>query len=159
MGIPGWCHIWSWTLVPGCLPVSAVTLCPRLQFLSNATLAWSAGLGCVSSWQLIFSGQLVGMGLRGCAQSHKTPRLSLHGHHISSWCVWIAAALLIGQQSFFFFKGKFYSFFFLNFIYFWLRWVFVAACRFSLVAASGGLLVAVCGLLIAVASLVVEHGL
>ena len=36
-------------------------------------------------------------------------------------------------------------------IYFWLRWVFVAARRFSLVA--------VCGPLIAVASLVVEHGL
>ena len=27
---------------------------------------------------------------------------------------------------------------FLNFIYFWLRWVFVAACRLSLVVASGG---------------------
>ena len=36
-----------------------------------------------------------------------------------------------------------------NFIYFWLRWVFVAARGFSLVAASG--------LLTAVASLVVEH--
>ena len=53
------------------------------------------------------------------------------------------------------------SFFFLfNFIYFWLRWVFVAVRGFSLAAASRGpLLVAVCGLLIAVASLVVEHGL
>ena len=38
-----------------------------------------------------------------------------------------------------------------HFIYFWLSWVFVAARRLSLVAASG--------LLIAVASLVVEHGL
>ena len=37
------------------------------------------------------------------------------------------------------------------FIYFWLRWVFVAAHGLSLVAVSG--------LLIAVASLVVEHGL
>ena len=48
----------------------------------------------------------------------------------------------------------------LLFIYFWLHWVFVAACGLSSVAASGGLLfVAVHGLLIAVASLVVEHGL
>ena len=35
--------------------------------------------------------------------------------------------------------------------FFWLRWVFVAAHRLSLVAASG--------LLIAVASLIAEHGL
>ena len=47
------------------------------------------------------------------------------------------------------------------FIYlFWLCWVFVAARRLSLVAASWGLLfVAVRGLLIVVASLVAEHGL
>ena len=47
------------------------------------------------------------------------------------------------------------------FIYFWLRWVFVAACRLSLVAESGGglLFVAVHRLLIAVASLVAEHRL
>ena len=45
-------------------------------------------------------------------------------------------------------------------IYFWLRWVFVAVCRLSLVASSGGLLfVVVHGLLMAVASLVAEHGL
>ena len=36
-------------------------------------------------------------------------------------------------------------------MYVWLRWVFVAVSRLSLVAASG--------LLIAVASLVAEHGL
>ena len=43
---------------------------------------------------------------------------------------------------------------------FWLRWVFIAVHRLSLVAARGGLLfIAVRGLLIAVASLVVEHGL
>ena len=42
--------------------------------------------------------------------------------------------------------------FFLNFtLYFWLRWVFIAARRLSLVA--------VCQLLIAVASLVVDHRL
>ena len=53
-----------------------------------------------------------------------------------------------------------YSFFFINlFIYFWLRWVFVAAHGLSLVAASGGYSAAVRGLLIAVASLVAEHGL
>ena len=45
------------------------------------------------------------------------------------------------------------------FIYFWLRWVFVAARGLSLVAASGGYSVAVRGLLITVASLVAEHGL
>ena len=46
------------------------------------------------------------------------------------------------------------------FIYFWLRWVFVAAGGLSLAVASGGLLfVAVHGLLIVVASLVAEHGL
>lgn len=57
-------------------------------------------------------------------------------------------------------NGKRIFFFnaFLNyFIYFWLPWVFVAACGFSLVAASGGYsLVAVRGLL-AVASLVVAR--
>ena len=56
------------------------------------------------------------------------------------------------------------SFYFLKiFIYlfiFWLCWVFVAARRLSLVAASGGLcFFVVCGLLIAGASLVAEHGL
>ena len=49
---------------------------------------------------------------------------------------------------------------FILFIYFWLRWVFVAACGLSLLAASGGLLfVAVHWPLIEVASLVAEHGL
>ena len=48
----------------------------------------------------------------------------------------------------------------LFYFYFWLLWVFVAACGLSLVAASGGqLFVVVRGLLIAVASLVAEHGL
>ena len=46
------------------------------------------------------------------------------------------------------------------FIYFWLHWVFVAACRLSLVAASGGFFFdSVCGPLTAVASLAAEHGL
>ena len=50
----------------------------------------------------------------------------------------------------------FYYLFIYLFIYFWLHWIFVAAHRLSLVAASGGELLfsAVCGLLIAVASLV-----
>ena len=44
-------------------------------------------------------------------------------------------------------------------IYFWLPWVFVAALRLSLIAASRGYsLVAVCGLLIVVTSLL-EHRL
>ena len=50
----------------------------------------------------------------------------------------------------------------LFFIYFlfWQRWVFVAACGLSLVAASGGYsFIVVCRLLIVVASLVAEHGL
>ena len=44
---------------------------------------------------------------------------------------------LMGQKLFFFliFKKIFY---FYLFIYFWLRWVFVAACGLSLVAVSGG---------------------
>ena len=45
-------------------------------------------------------------------------------------------------------------------IYFWLRWVFVAAQGFLSSCSKQGLLfVAVRGLRIAVASLVVEHGL
>ena len=45
------------------------------------------------------------------------------------------------------------------FFYFCLRWVFVAACGLSLVAASGAdSQVAVCRLLTAVASPVEEHG-
>ena len=45
-------------------------------------------------------------------------------------------------------------------IYFWLHWVFVAACRLSLVALGRGYsLVVGQGLLIAVASLVSGHGL
>ena len=52
----------------------------------------------------------------------------------------------------------FLSFFFISlFIYFWLHWVFVAACGLSLVVWL--LFVVVRGLLIAVASLVAEHGL
>ena len=48
---------------------------------------------------------------------------------------------------------------FLNNIYFWLCWIFVATHRLSLVVASRGYsLVVVCRLLIAVAS-VAEHGL
>ena len=54
--------------------------------------------------------------------------------------------------------------FFFNFIYlftyFWLRGVFVAACRLSLVAERGGLVfIVVRRLLIAAASLVAGHGL
>ena len=48
---------------------------------------------------------------------------------------------------------------FILFIYFWLRWVFVAAWAFSSCGEQGLLFVAVHGLLIAVASLVAEHGL
>ena len=33
---------------------------------------------------------------------------------------------------------SFFKFIYLSFIYFWLRWVFVAARRLSLVAVSGG---------------------
>ena len=44
------------------------------------------------------------------------------------------------------------------FIYFWLRWVFVAVQGFSFVVASVGyFLVAACQLLIAVASLVAQE--
>ena len=54
----------------------------------------------------------------------------------------------------YFFKNKFYLF-----IYFWLRWIFIAVCGFSLVAVSGGYSSLQRGLLITVASLVAEHGL
>ena len=48
----------------------------------------------------------------------------------------------------------------INFIYFWLYWVFTAACGlFSSCSEQGLLFVVVRGLLIAVASLVAEHGL
>ena len=51
-------------------------------------------------------------------------------------------------------------FFLFCFLFFWLHWVFVAACGLSLFVASRGLLfIAGRGLLIAVASLVVECGL
>ena len=53
-----------------------------------------------------------------------------------------------------------HSFFKNLFIYFGLRWVFVAACELHSSCGKGGLLfIAVHRLLIAVASLVVEHGL
>ena len=46
------------------------------------------------------------------------------------------------------------------FIYFWLHWVFVAACGlFSSCDERGLLFIAVHDLLIAVVSIVVEHGL
>ena len=62
----------------------------------------------------------------------------------------------ISHQTFFFY----YKCIIYLFIYFWLRWVFVAAHGLSLVAVSGGLLfAAVRRLLVAVASLVAEHGL
>ena len=46
------------------------------------------------------------------------------------------------------------------FFFFWLHWVFIAECKFSLVAVCEGCsLVAVCGLLLLMASLVAEDGL
>ena len=45
------------------------------------------------------------------------------------------------------------------FMYCCLCWVFIAACRLSLVVASGDYSLVVPGLLIAMASLVSEHGL
>ena len=51
-----------------------------------------------------------------------------------SGVVWFTCALCVYSSTLsFFFFFKFYLF-----IYFWLRWVFVAACWLSLVAASGG---------------------
>ena len=56
--------------------------------------------------------------------------------------------------------GGFFFLKFILFVYFWLRWVFVAAHGLSLVAVEWGLLfVAVDRLLIAVASLVAENRL
>ena len=60
-----------------------------------------------------------------------------------------------GPENLFFFFFPIHSF-----IYFWLCWVFIAACSLSLVVVSGGYsLVMVLGLLIVVASLVSVHGL
>ena len=60
------------------------------------------------------------------------------------------------MASFSFLKNKFIHLF----IYFWLRWVFVAARGlFSSCSERGLLFVVVRGLLFAVASLVAEHGL
>ena len=54
----------------------------------------------------------------------------------------------------------FFSLFKILFIFFWLHWVFIAACRlFSSCGVQGLLFVAVHGLLISVASLVSEHRL
>ena len=52
---------------------------------------------------------------------------------------------------------NFCDFFFSDFVYFWLCWVFVAARM--LCGEHRYFLVAVCGFLIAVASLIAEHGL
>ena len=68
-----------------------------------------------------------------------------------------------GSQIFldFFFLSKNYGDFlkFYLFIYFWLCWIFVAAHRLSLVAASGATLHCGARASTAVASLVAEHGL
>ena len=54
----------------------------------------------------------------------------------------------------------FQDFYFFIFRIFWLRWIVLAACRFTLVAASRGYsLTAVHGFLVSVVSLVVEHQL
>ena len=54
----------------------------------------------------------------------------------------------------------FFFLIYLLFIYFWLRWVFVAAYSLSLVAVSGGHFLAVVReLLVAAASLAAEHAL
>ena len=55
---------------------------------------------------------------------------------------------------------SFFNFnFFLRFIYFCLGWVFVAACRLSLVVVSGGYSKLQCGLFISVVFLVEKHRL
>ena len=48
---------------------------------------------------------------------------------------------------------------FILFIYFWLRWVFIAVRAFSSYSKWGPLFIVVRGLLIAAASLVAEHRL
>ena len=58
----------------------------------------------------------------------------------------------------FFFANFLFLITYFNFIYFWLHWVFIAACGLSLAVVSGGCsLVMALGLLIAVASLVAGH--
>ena len=53
----------------------------------------------------------------------------------------------------------FYFYKFILFIYFWLRWVFVAMCGLSLVAASGGYSLLRCAGLSQSQPLVAEHKL
>ena len=73
------------------------------------------------------------------------PRPSFFSRSLGSW-----------PGCFFFLINLFYYLF----IYFWLRWVFVAVHGLSPVAVSWGLLfVVVRGLLVAVVSLVAEHWL
>ena len=57
------------------------------------------------------------------------------------------------------FLRELYFFNFYLFIYFWLRWVFIAAPRLSLVGGEHGLLFVAVLRLLAVASLAAEHGL
>ena len=65
------------------------------------------------------------------------------------WYISPENMLLIENPDFFFFL-----------IYFWLHWVFIAACGLSVVAARGSYSSLRCaGLLIAVASLAAEHRL
>ena len=92
---------------------------------------------------------------------------SLEGQKADKWLPCMARVGKVGQVA----EGQeetlgvadlfiIFFFFLINlFIYFWLRWVFVAVHGLSLVAASGGYSSVVCRLLIAVASLVAEHGL
>ena len=68
--------------------------------------------------------------------------------------VWSPNHWMPGNSPRLFFKKIIYL------IYFWLHWVYIAALRLSLVAASGVYsFFVVRGLLIAAASVVVEHGL
>ena len=75
-------------------------------------------------------------------------------------CYWTARKFPCIFHSFFFKMVSFKNIYLFIYLFICLSWVFVAACRLSLVMESKDYsLIAVCWLLIAVASLLVEHGL
>ena len=76
-------------------------------------------------------------------------------------CLCLVSSAILCKVSFFPLHLKNILFYFIfNYLFIWLRWVFVAAHRiFSSCSEQGLLFVAACGLLIAVASLAAEHGL
>ena len=80
-------------------------------------------------------------------------------HHLPSY-FWVWVWVGTGNEQPLIFTSDISLFiYFLNFIYFWLHWVFIAACRLSLVVVSGGFSCCRARALGARASVVAAHGL